>query len=165
VTFLRDLASGSDASTVATVGCLRFEPNAINVIPARAVLTVDLRDPDEARLRAAEAALQAHLDAIAAAEGVSITIERLARFEPVAFDAAIVRAIEQAAAVRGLAARRMSSGAGHDAQMIARLCPAAMIFVPSVGGISHNPKEHTSPADLIAGADTLLDVARRLAAE
>ena len=57
----------------------------------------------------------------------------------------------------------MTSGAGHDAQMMARICPAAMIFVPSVGGISHNPREHTDPADLVAGANVLLDVVRRLA--
>jgi len=56
----------------------------------------------------------------------------------------------------GLTSRRMTSGAGHDAQMLARLCPSAMIFVPSVGGISHNPAEHTEPEDLIAGANVLL---------
>ena len=58
----------------------------------------------------------------------------------------------------------MTSGAGHDAQMMARICPAAMIFVPSLGGISHNPREHTPAPDLVAGADVLLDVVRCLAA-
>lgn len=162
VTFLRDLVSAANAPTVATVGCMAFEPNAINVIPSRASFTVDLRDPDETRLAAAEAALARYLDELAAAEGVGIATERLARFAPVTFDPALVAAIEAAAARRGLRARRMTSGAGHDAQMMARLCPAAMIFVPSAGGISHNPREHTEAAQLAAGAGVLLDVVRAL---
>ena len=162
VTFLRDRVSRANAPTVATVGCMAFEPNAINVIPARATFTVDLRDPDEDRLRAEEAALSRYLDDLAAAEGVTIAVERLARFEPVTFDPALVRAIEAAAMGQGLRCRRMTSGAGHDAQMMARICPAAMIFVPSVGGISHNPMEHTEAGDLVAGADVLLDVVRQL---
>jgi N-carbamoyl-L-amino-acid hydrolase len=165
VTFLRDRLTAANAPTVATVGCMGFEPNAINVIPARVTFTVDLRDPDEARLRQAEAALEKYLAELAAKESVSISVERLARFEPVTFDKAIVEMIEETAAARGLRARRMISGAGHDAQMIARLCPAAMIFVPSVDGISHNPREYTAPADLAAGANVLLDVTRRLAAD
>ncbi|MGD9507656.1 MAG: Zn-dependent hydrolase [Geminicoccaceae bacterium] len=163
VTFLRDQLAGPSPSTVATVGCMAFEPNAINVIPARATFTVDLRDTDEARLQAAEAALAGYLDELAQAEGVTIRAERLARFAPVAFDPGIVALIEHAATRRGLRSRRMTSGAGHDAQTLARLCPAAMIFVPSTAGISHNPCEHTPDPDLIAGAEVLLDVARRLA--
>jgi N-carbamoyl-L-amino-acid hydrolase len=152
-------------STLATVGSVAFEPNLINVIPRKAVLSVDLRDPDEARLQAAERRLGAFLDDTAAAEGVSIARERLVRFEPVRFDAGLVEEIEAAARRLGLSHRRMTSGAGHDAQMIARQCPAAMIFVPSRGGISHNPREHTDDAQLIQGAALLLDlVARRLAA-
>ena len=160
---LRGLATASNHPTVATVGSLALEPNAINVIPARATFTVDLRDPDEARLQQAEAAFAAHLAALAAEEGVSISTERLARFQPVQFDAGIVASIEAAAAARGLRCRRITSGAGHDAQMLARICPAAMIFVPSAEGISHNPREHTPPGDLAAGANGLLDVARGLA--
>jgi N-carbamoyl-L-amino-acid hydrolase len=164
VTFLRDLAAKSNGTTVATVGTLKLEPDAINVIPARATLTVDLRDPDEARLRAAEAALAAHLAEVAEAEGVGFATERLARFEPVTFDAGIVAAIEDCARARALPFRRITSGAGHDAQMMARICPAAMIFVPSRDGISHNPREFTPEAELVAGANVLLDLARRLAA-
>jgi beta-ureidopropionase / N-carbamoyl-L-amino-acid hydrolase len=163
VTFLNDRVSRTNAPTVATVGCMAFEPNAINVIPSRAVFTVDLRDPDEARLLAEEAALARYMEELAEAEGVAISVERLARFQPVAFDPSIVRAIEVSAAAHGLRCRRMTSGAGHDAQMMARLCPAAMIFVPSAGGISHNPREHTDPMDLVAGANVLLDVVRELA--
>ncbi len=164
VAFLREYAVRSNGTTVATVGTLRLEPDAINVIPSRAVLTVDLRDPDETRLRAAEAALADFLAEAAEAEGVSVATERLARFEPVVFDAGIVAAIEDSARGRGLGVRRMTSGAGHDAQMLARIAPAAMIFVPSRDGISHNPREFTEPGDLVAGANVLLDVVRGLVA-
>jgi N-carbamoyl-L-amino-acid hydrolase len=165
VTFLHDRARNANTPTVATVGCMSFEPNAINVIPSRATFTVDLRDPDEGRLQAEEAALAAYLKELAAAEEVTISTERLARFEPVTFDRRIVALVEDAARKRELASKRMTSGAGHDAQMIARIAPAAMIFVPSIAGISHNPREHTPDADLIAGANILLDVVTRLAAE
>ncbi|PRF45744.1 Zn-dependent hydrolase [Burkholderia multivorans] len=156
-TFLRELAVSS-GTTLATIGMLRIEPNVINVIPRKAVLTVDLRDPDEQRLQQAEQRLADHLAQLAALEGVQISTERLARFEPVVFDAALVDAIEKAAARRGFSYRRMTSGAGHDAQMIARIAPAAMIFVPSRGGISHNPREHTDDSQLVDGARLLLDV-------
>lgn len=162
ITFLHGRAKASKTGTVATIGTIAFEPNAINVIPARAVFTIDLRDPDEESLKAHERAIADHLDVLAR-EGITVSVERLARFEPVAFDQALVCEIETAAKARGLSVRRMTSGAGHDAQMIARIAPAAMIFVPSIGGISHNPKEFTPEADLVAGANVLLDVVRRLA--
>jgi N-carbamoyl-L-amino-acid hydrolase len=163
IAFLHDRALASSSATVVTVGTIAFEPNAINVIPARAIFTVDLRDPNEERLAAEERALAGHLEKIAKEEGVTIATERLARFAPVTFDQALVAHIEAAANGHGLKHRRMTSGAGHDAQMIARIAPAAMIFVPSVGGISHNPKEFTPEKDLVAGANVLLDVVRRLA--
>ena len=82
----------------------------------------------------------------------------LARFEPVDFDPDMVDRVERAAQALGYPTRRMPSGAGHDAQMLARVCPTAMIFTPSVGGLSHNLAEHTEPADVEAGANTLLHV-------
>lgn len=151
-------------STLATTGCIAFEPNVINVIPRKAVFTVDLRDPDETRLQQAEQRFAGTLERLAAEEGVKITSERLVRFEPVNFDRDLAGQIETSATRLGLSHRRMTSGAGHDAQMIARIAPAAMIFVPSHGGISHNPREHTDDAQLVMGAQVLLDVVtRRLA--
>lgn len=159
VAFLREqVVAAAPDSTLATVGSLRLEPDLVNVIPRLATFTVDLRDPDESRLQAAEQALAGFLERLAEREGVRIRTERLVRFEPVVFDAALAGRIEQAAERRGLSHRRMSSGAGHDAQMIARIAPSAMIFVPSRGGISHNPREHTDDDQLIAGAQVLLDV-------
>lgn len=160
IAFLDQLARQTQGA-VATVGTILFEPNAINVIPSTAIFTVDLRNPDEGRLKGQEAALDKFLDELRVG-GFDVKTERLARFQPVTFTPEIVAAIEAAAAERQLVCRRMTSGAGHDAQMIARVAPSAMIFVPSKGGISHNPAEFTAESDLIAGANVLLDVARKL---
>ncbi len=159
--FLDDLARRTP-DAVATVGTLELDPGAINVIPARARLTVDMRNPDEGQLQAQETALAGFLDGLRQ-QGFTVQAQSIARFQPVAFDPAILNAIETAARARQLSWRRMTSGAGHDAQMIARIAPSAMIFVPSRDGISHNPAEFTAEPDLIAGANVLLDVARRLA--
>lgn len=157
----RAIARDSAGTTLATTGCIAFEPNVINVIPRRATFTVDLRDPDESRLRQAEQRFAEVLDRLAQEEGVSVSREQLVRFEPVVFDAGLADAIEESARRLDLSHRRMTSGAGHDAQMIARTAPAAMIFVPSRCGISHNPREHTDDAALIEGAEVLLDVVVR----
>jgi N-carbamoyl-L-amino-acid hydrolase len=148
----------SHGTTLATIGSMQFEPNAINVIPNKVTLTVDLRNPDNDMLIDAEQQLAAFVDEIAANEGVTIAREQLARFDPVQFDADIVGLIDQTAQQHGFGVRRMTSGAGHDAQMMARITPAAMMFVPSRAGISHNPAEFTTDADIIAGAQVLLDV-------
>lgn len=156
ITFLRELAG--NGTTLATIGSIRVEPNVINVIPRLARFTVDLRDPDEARLKKAEQKLTDFLAEIGNKEGVEISTERLVRFEPVLFNQDIVSQVIESAERFGLSWRRMTSGAGHDAQMIARMAPAAMIFVPSKDGISHNPAEYTSEEELIQGARLLLDV-------
>ncbi|KAB2332289.1 Zn-dependent hydrolase [Cytobacillus depressus] len=162
ITYLRDRANDSNGQTVATVGTIDFKPNAINVIPSLATFTVDLRDPYEQRLQQEERALANYLKELAVSEEVSITTEQLVRFQPVTFDETIVKLVEQAANQRGLQSKRMTSGAGHDAQMMARVCPTAMIFVPSIDGISHNPKEYTKDTDLEDGANVLLDVVSNL---
>jgi N-carbamoyl-L-amino-acid hydrolase len=138
-------------------------PDLVNVVPDRAVLTIDLRNTDDEQLRRAEAALRAEIERLAAAEGVTVTSRSLARFEPVEFDPVTVDLVEATAHRLGHSTRRMPSGAGHDAQMLARICPAAMIFTPSVDGLSHNIAEHTHPADVAAGADVLLQTLLALA--
>ncbi len=155
-TFVRDLTRKMGGHQVGTIGKIDLIPNLINVIAARATITVDLRNTDEALLKQAEHALATYLKELEQSEGVTITARRLARFEPVSFDAALADRIAHHAQALGLSQQRMTSGAGHDAQMLARICPSSMIFVPSVGGISHNPAEHTAQEDLIAGANVLL---------
>ncbi len=161
--FARELARALAGNQVATVGSMNFLPNLVNVIPNRVNFTVDLRNTDESILAAAEERLWAFADGAARDEGVELSRESLARFEPVEFDPRLVGLVEHTARELGLSVRRLPSGAGHDAQMLARMCPAAMIFVPSVGGLSHNVREHTAPDDLVAGARVLLRVLLRLA--
>ncbi len=154
----RRLAAEVGPPQVATVGRIELHPNLVNVVAARAVMTVDLRHTDEAVLQAVEARFAAAIEAVSEAEGVTITSTPLARFEPVAFDPAMIARVEATAQRLGHSTMRLPSGAGHDAQMFARVCPTAMIFTPSVNGISHNPAEFTADDDLDAGANVLLQV-------
>jgi N-carbamoyl-L-amino-acid hydrolase len=161
--FARRLAADLGGDQVATVGRLELHPNLVNVVAARAVLTVDLRNTDEQALQEAERRLEAFLVEVAEAEGVMITSRSLARFAPVEFDERVVDLVETTARRLALPVRRLPSGAGHDAQMLARVCPTGMVFTPSHRGISHNPAEHTDAEDLVAGADVLLQVLVALA--
>jgi N-carbamoyl-L-amino-acid hydrolase len=157
-TFVRDLVTELGPPAVGTVGRLALHPDLVNVVASTATLTVDLRHTDELMLEEAEWRLRSFVSEAAAAEGVEATWRRLARFAPVVFDDAIVVRVEAAARERGLSVMRLPSGAGHDAQMLARVCPTGMVFVPSRGGISHNPREYTAAVDLAAGTTVLLDV-------
>ena len=161
--FVRALSARMGGSQLATVGAVRLSPNLVNVIAQKAVFTVDLRNTDSVALAQAETDLHAYTMSAAQAEGVRITSRTLARFEPVDFDPMVVNLVEQQTQALGCTSMRMPSGAGHDAQMLARVCPSAMIFVPSVGGLSHNVREHTEPADLQRGAQVLLQVVLALA--
>jgi N-carbamoyl-L-amino-acid hydrolase len=147
------------------MGRIELHPNLINVVPARATATVDLRNTDETVLRLAEGRFVERCDELARAEGVTIERRRLARFEPVTFDERLVELVERAAVERRIPVMRLPSGAGHDAQMFARICPTAMVFVPSRAGISHNPAEFTSRDEIDAGLRVLTDVMLGLALE
>ena len=154
--FLRKLAAEFGGDQVCTVGKIDLHPNLTNVVPAKATLTLDVRNTDESRLQQAELRIANFLTEIAVQEGVTITTRKLARFEPVIFDDQVIDTVESIAKQQGNSVQRMPSGAGHDAQMLARVCPSGMIFVPSVKGISHNPAEFTESIDLEAGANILL---------
>ena len=161
--YLREIAERFGGDQVCTVGKIDLHPNLINVIPARATITLDVRNTDEDTLLEAEHLVDTFCFQIEQDEGVSISKRILARFEPVVFDERVVEIVERRATEIDARVRRMPSGAGHDAQMLARVCPAAMIFVPSVDGISHNPREHTEPQHLVDGANVLLRVMLDLA--
>jgi beta-ureidopropionase / N-carbamoyl-L-amino-acid hydrolase len=164
-TFVRKMVTDLGPPQVGTVGRLNLHPDLVNVVAARAAFTVDLRNTDEDTLQEAERRLEGYVAEVAAGEGVQVTHRRLARFEPVDFDPRMISLVEETAADFGYSTRRLPAGAGHDAQMLARVCPAGMVFVPSVGGVSHNPGEFTRPEHVAAGADVLLHVIMRLAEE
>jgi N-carbamoyl-L-amino-acid hydrolase len=163
VVFVRQLAQERGGNQKGTVGRIELYPNLVNVVAERAVLTVDLRNTDQARLRESEQRLAEFLDGLAAREQLTISKRSLAQFEPVPFPAEMVSLVEGTARELGFPCRRLPSGAGHDAQMMARLCPAGMIFVPSVDGLSHNVREYTKPDHLQAGAAVLMHCVLRLA--
>jgi len=159
----RQLANAIGGHQVATVGALTLTPNLVNVVAERALMTIDLRNTDNQRLKEAERRLAEFAAETAKAEGVKLEIRTLARFDPVAFAPHLVARVEAIAREFELPVKRLPSGAGHDAQMFAAVCPACMIFTPSAGGVSHNITEYTKPEDLAAGADVLLRLVAELA--
>lgn len=159
----RMIAHRLGGAQVATTGRLDVYPNLVNVVPSRVTFTLDVRNTDERILQEAEQTLFAFARRMAADEGCEISTTTLARFEPVDFDPSMIELVEQTAGRLGHSCRRMPSGAGHDAQMLARVCPTSMIFVPSINGLSHNLAEDTAPSDLEAGANVLLQVVLELA--
>jgi N-carbamoyl-L-amino-acid hydrolase len=163
VVFVRQLAQELGGNQKGTVGRIEVYPNLVNVVAERAVLTVDLRNIDQTRLREAEQRFGQFLDGLAAREQLAVSRRSLAQFKPVPFPADMVSVVEATARELDLSCRRLPSGAGHDAQMMARLCPAGMIFVPSVDGLSHNVREYTKPEHLQAGAAVLMHSVLRLA--
>lgn len=142
-TYAREISKTLGGNQVATVGYIDFKPNLINVIPDHAVVTIDLRNTDNELLKQAEKMLHDYALAAAKEEGTDISYRSLVRFNPVVFAAEIVDAVEAEAQAQGFSNRRMPSGAGHDAQFMAGVCPAGMIFVPCKDGISHNVTEYS----------------------
>jgi ureidoglycolate amidohydrolase len=155
-------ASGS-ADTVGTVGLMTLEPGAVNSIPRRVRMDIDIRDTDEARRDGVLEGVREAARAAATGRGVGHADEVLNADGPATSDPAVLAAIEEACAESGLESARMVSRAYHDAVFMARICPTAMIFVPSAGGISHRPDEFTSPQEVARGAEVLAGALMRLA--
>jgi N-carbamoyl-L-amino-acid hydrolase len=153
---VREIASRRQGRQVGTVGRVAVEPNSPNVIPGRVTISVEFRDLSEQVLRELGEAVKARGVAIAKETGTAITFTLESTNPPALATAGVQEAIGRAAAASGLKTMRLPSGAGHDAQQIARLCPMGMIFVPSAGGISHSPKELTTWEDCANGANVLL---------
>lgn len=139
-----------------TVGTLEVYPSSRNVIPGRVKMSVDLRAPDDAQLLEMDAALRAACARIAAERGLAIDVEQVVYFPPQPFTPHLVEAVRANAADLGYSSMDVVSGAGHDAVYVARVAPAAMIFVPCVDGISHNEIEDAEPEHLEAGCNVLL---------
>jgi beta-ureidopropionase / N-carbamoyl-L-amino-acid hydrolase len=165
---LRELiASGRYGKAMrATMGAIAPRPGMVNIVPGRVVASVDLRNPDDALMRKSEADLIAFYDQVGRDEKVTVKWRQTARTESVPFAAKVQERVAAAAAARGLSHQSLVSGAGHDAQELAHVCPAGMVFVPGeYDGISHNPREHSTPEQCGNGIDVLCDVLLSFAEE
>ncbi len=148
---------------VATVGAFAVDPGSPNVIARGAAFTIDLRCPEEGPLDEITAAYREAFAAIAAERGLAVDWEDLGHTGPVTFHEPVIALVEGAAGRLGYPARRIDSGAGHDAKYMARLCPTGMIFIPCAEGISHNEAERITPEHAAAGANVLLHTLADLA--
>jgi len=141
----------------ATVGWVNLYPNSRNVVPGRAVFSVEFRHPDESALEAMEAQLRIDVQAIAEATCLGQEVRRIFQYAPIAFDADCINKVAAAAETLGYTQKPIISGAGHDACYLSKVAPTAMIFVPCVEGLSHNEAEHIHPEWCEAGANVLLN--------
>jgi N-carbamoyl-L-amino-acid hydrolase len=138
-------------------------PNARGNVANITHLHCDVRHAERARAEAMEQELRAAIDAIAARRQVTVAIDPYASFGPIGFDPALGTLLKERAQARQLTACEITAAAGHDSVLIAPLCPSAMLFVPSIGGITHNPREYSTKGQLAHGAQVLLDVILTLA--
>ena len=153
---VRDAVTRVPGRQVGTVGHIEVTPNSPNVIPGLARLSIELRDLSPQKLVAMMDDIRARAREIAANTRTTIEFTQVMKAAPAVATAEVQSAIERAAVSLGLQSSRLPSGAGHDAQMMALIGPMGMIFVPSVGGVSHSPKELTHWEDCARGADILL---------
>jgi allantoate deiminase len=157
---LRELARARENVT-ANVGKISVAPGGANVVPGLADFTIDVRAATPEGVAELERLVEETVTRVAQEEGLAAELEQTFALEPLELDPALVDAVERAAAAEGASARRMPSGAGHDAMVVGRHVPAAMIFVPSRGGISHSPDEYSSPAEVELGMRVLAATLRQ----
>jgi N-carbamoyl-L-amino-acid hydrolase len=158
-------ASGGSPDTVATTGVCRVHPGAINGIPDRVMLEIDVRDIDRDTRDRVVGEIQGAIDAIAARRGVPARVALLNSDPPARTAGAVVEAVADACKELGLASLRLVSRAYHDALFMARVAPTAMIFIPCRGGFSHRPDEYASPEAIGEGVAVLARTLARLASE
>ena len=158
------IASGNYGQMRATMGAITPDPGLVNIIPGRVEATVDLRNPSDVHMRKAEADLLAFYEVVEEEEKVEIRWRQTARTEHVPFSEDLQNRIEAAAASAGLSSMRIIAGAGHDAQEFARICPASMVFTAGeYDGISHHPREFSTPEQCATGINVMLAVLLQLA--
>lgn len=153
---VNEIVRGIPGRQVGTVGRLTAIPGTVNVIPARVTLTVDLRDLSMEKLAMLSERLQEAAGRIGTESGTTFSFKPLTHSEAALSDPRIRRTIAESARSLGLTCRELPSGAGHDAQELASVAPMGMVFVPSVGGVSHSPRELSRPDDITNGANVLL---------
>jgi len=153
---VHQIAMSHQPNAVGAIGQANVWPNSRNVIPGRAVFTIDIRSPEQAKLDTMRAEVERHAQAVAKDLGLGCEIEAVGHFDPVTFDPVLVRRVRGAAEKLGYSHMDIVSGAGHDACWINRVAPTVMIMCPCVGGLSHNEAEEISPEWARAGTDVLL---------
>lgn len=163
VEMVHEVAMAHQPDAVGAVGQANVFPNSRNVIPGRAVFTIDIRSPEQAKLDSMRARIEAEAARIAAELGLGIAIEAVGHFDPVTFDPGLAESVREAADALGLSRRDIVSGAGHDACWINRLAPTVMIMCPCKDGLSHNEAEDITPDWARAGTDVLLRAVLRAA--
>ena len=149
-------------SQVGTVGKMQASPGAYNVVPGKVQTSLDLRDLDADKVRTIFAEIQREVREIETATGTKFDFKSTNSTPPAPTDERIRSAVDEAAKQLGLKAKRMASGAGHDAQEIAHIAPVGMIFIPSQDGISHSPREFSKPEDIVNGGNVLLQTLLKL---
>jgi allantoate deiminase len=157
------LESATTGRTVGTVGAVSVRPGANNIVPGHVEIEVDIRDTDLDAREAVVAELLSTAEAVCARRGLELDVKTIADDTPVSCSETVQNAVAEACAECGIEGHVMASGAYHDAMVLARKMPVGMLFVPSMGGVSHHPDEYTDPADLDLGVDVLAGTLRRLA--
>ena len=157
VVAVNETARREPGRQVGTVGQLSLSPNAPNIVPGLVRMTIELRDLSSAKIARLADQIRAATHEISEQTGTEIAMRPAAHHPEALADPQVQKSIEASCAKLGLASRRLPSGAGHDAQMMALLGPMGMIFVPSIGGVSHSPKEFSRWEDCARGADVLLE--------
>jgi N-carbamoyl-L-amino-acid hydrolase len=153
---VHQIAMSHQPNAVGAVGQVKVFPNSRNVIPGKVVFTVDIRSPEQAKLDTMKGEVMRAAHAVAAELGLGCAIEEVGHFDPVTFDAGLVKIVRQSAENLGLSHMDIVSGAGHDACWVNRVAPTVMIMCPCVDGLSHNEAETISPEWAVAGTDVLL---------
>jgi N-carbamoyl-L-amino-acid hydrolase len=156
------LATGSP-DTVATTGVFRIEPGAVNSVPCRAWLEIDLRDTQLAPRDMALKRIEGAIPEICQRRGIDYQVERLNVDSPAMCDPALVNTAAEVCQELGLTVKKMISRAYHDSLFMAQVCPATMIFIPCRAGVSHRPDEYSSPAQIQTGVEVLAHTLARLA--
>lgn len=161
----RELVMSEYKNSVVNVGKMEFSPGAFNIVPAQVDLSLEFRSATQNEFDKLDEALISLAKTEAEKFGLELKIEFLGKHSPSPMSDTVQNAFANACDDLGLTHTSLTSGAGHDAQSLADLCPVGMIFVPSVNGISHSPKEFTEWADCVNGANVLLQTVLRLASE
>jgi allantoate deiminase len=154
--------AGSHDGLVATVGKVETSPGAVNVIAGRVTASLDVRHADDAVRKAAVVAIRQHAEAAAAKRGVQVTVDTQLEQPAVPLDPHLTALLQRAAAQAGFPSRTMTSGAGHDAMILAPVIPSTMLFLRSPGGLSHHPDETVLPQDVEAALATAMEFLTQL---